>query len=217
MNVLIASLFIAASLQAQVLSETVGEVGGEVFTSRQSRLSGLLEKVLDGARDSGPAMDSKSDRFRDEVSSLLLEVAVSKESETFSLGQVSDPEVATEVSKLRRATQARADWRRFDYTEAELTAAVRRKLTARHLIRFRSESMKAVISDAEAQKYFEKNRSRFGNLPFENFQEQIKRVLSQQQLDERLRAWFEILRRKFQVRDYFQRPSLEGSAEPARS
>ena len=50
------------------------------------------------------------------------------------------------------------------------------------------------VTDAEAQQYFEDNRLKFGDLPGENFKENIKVFLTREQVNQRLGAWFEVLR-----------------------
>lgn len=190
-------IFLAqAAGAATVVSETIGSVGSEVFTSRQASLSGLMDRLLAGAKDSGPSSDPKKER-----AALLLEAAVARESESFSVISADSDEVSQLAAKTRQHLQSRADWRKLEYSETEIKDLAFRKMSARSLIKLKSESMKSSISDLEAQKYFDENRSKFGTMPFSSFREQIKRVLAQQQLDERLRSWFEIVRRKYQVRD----------------
>ncbi|MNY60610.1 hypothetical protein D3C86_1971860 [compost metagenome] len=61
--------------------------------------------------------------------------------------------------------------------------------------------MVGIITDQEAQAYYDKNRIKFGSMPFSNFKENIKTFLAQQQLEERLRSWFEVIKRKYKVRN----------------
>lgn len=195
---LILSLFVWGwtGFAATVVSETIGSVGTEIFTSRQAALSGVMDRLLAGAKDPGPSPDSKKER-----AALLLEAAVAKEAESFSVIGADSDEVSQLAAKTRQHLQSRADWRKLEYSEKEIRDLAFRKTSARSLIKLKSESMKSSISDLEAQKYFEENRAKFGSMPFSSFRDQIKRVLAQQQLDERLRSWFEIVRRKYQVRD----------------
>ncbi|NJL24445.1 MAG: hypothetical protein HC902_04280 [Calothrix sp. SM1_5_4] len=53
----------------------------------------------------------------------------------------------------------------------------------------------------EAQKYFDENRLKFGNLPFEKLKENIKAYLSKNHVDRRLKDWFDVLLSKYQVKN----------------
>ncbi|HRO66998.1 MAG TPA: hypothetical protein PL182_05490, partial [Pseudobdellovibrionaceae bacterium] len=97
---------------ATVVSETVGSVGNEVFTSRQASLSGLMDRLLAGAKDMGPSPDSQKER-----AALLLEAAVALESESFSVIGADSDEVSRLAAKTRQHIQGRSDWRKLDYSD----------------------------------------------------------------------------------------------------
>ena len=185
-----------------LLSQTVGMVAGDVFTSREAALSGLLERLwVAPAKDPGAPTPADSEAGRREQSAMLLEEAVSRESAAFSVGTASSGEIEKLSEKAQKTLSADGNWKRLDFTPEELKRAVTRKLNAKSMIRIKSESMRGPIPDSDAAAYFEKNRIKFGNLPFSAFKENIKTLLQEQQLEERLRSWFEILRRKYKVRD----------------
>lgn len=199
-----------ASLGAP-LSKTVGAVTDQTFTSREVYAAATMERVLTGAKDPFPAGMGKGDIDRLNLSTLLLESAVSREAENFSLNKVSDEDVSEHLQKVEKVVASRAEWKKLEMTNTELRRLMKQKLAARAFIRLKTESMTGIISDAEAQAYFEKNRGKFGTLPFSAFKENIKSFLAQQQLEDRLRSWFEILRRKYKVREF-----RHASTAPAR-
>ena len=86
-------------------------------------------------------------------------------------------------------------------TGVELRAQIKRKLQAKKFINFKADSSVVPVTDEEAERYFKENRSKFGAMPFENFKENIKTFLARQQVDRRLRDWFEVLRNKYKVRN----------------
>lgn len=184
-----------------VFSRTIGSVGESVFTSREAALSGLLDRLLAKDKDpNGPsAIDTPAGKR--EQSELLLEEAVAREAASFGVAAPSAEDLTELVQKIEKHILGRADWKKLGYDAKEIHAIAERKLTAKNLIRIRSESMKGRISDAEAQAYFEKNRVKFGTLPFASFKANIKTFLAQEQLEDRLRSWFDILRRKYNVRE----------------
>lgn len=184
-----------------VLSRTIGSVDETVFTSREAALSALMERLTGSGKDPGSPPPPDSEAGRREQAALLLEEAISREATVFGVGLANDAEIEGLAARATRAIGGRADWRRLVFSPAEIRAAAVRKLNAKELIRIRSDALKGVVSDADAQAYFEKNRMKFGSLPFSTFKENIKTFLGQQRLEDKLRAWFEILRRKHKVRE----------------
>ena len=67
-------------------------------------------------------------------------------------------------------------------------------------IQFKTDSSLVPVTDEEAKAYFEKNKGRFGNLPFERFKVNIKRFLIRRQVDSRLKDWFDVLQRKYKIK-----------------
>lgn len=192
--------FLFAVAQAAVLSQTVGSVGDQILTSRQVALSGLMDRVLAGEKDSGPVgLSTKAGEK--EKATLLLEIAVAQESAQFSLNDAKAGDVDS-LSEKTRKVLADAAWKKLEFSEKEVKALAAQKLAGKALIQLKTETMRGVISDTEAQTYFEKNRQKFGTLPFSSFKENIKGFLAQQQMQDRLRSWFEIVRRKHKVREF---------------
>lgn len=191
----------AATKPRPVFSRTIGQVGESVFTSREAALSGVIDRVMTNEKDPGGPTAADSQAGKREQSQLLLEEAVSREAASFAVAAPTQEEIAELVQKTEKHIAGRADWKKLGFGAKEIHAMVERKLGAKNLIRIRSESMKGSISDSEAQTYFEKNRVKFGSLPFASFKDNIKKFLAQQQLEDRLRSWFEILRRKYNVRE----------------
>lgn len=144
-------------------------------------------------------MDSMA--FKKEVSATLLETTVFMESKNFKLAQVK----ASEVNKayqdaMKRLTRVPA-WKALEVQAPEVREAIKRKLRAKKFIRFKADSSVVPVTNSEAREYFDKNRLKFGDLPFENFKENIKAYLSRQQVEQRLRDWFEVLQNKYNVKN----------------
>lgn len=196
-----ASVALAAPV---VISETVGQVSGEVLTSREVQISVVLNHILFPSKDSKPGLVEihlKDPNLNNEVTALLLEHVVALEAENFSVAQVSEADLQQNLRKVEKAVEGKPYWQALEVGQDELKRFVLQKLTTKAFIQFKTNSMAGTISDAEALAYFEKNRIKFGDLPFENFKDNIKTFLSQQQLEERSRAWFEIIKRKYKVRN----------------
>ncbi|HEY8272796.1 MAG TPA: hypothetical protein VIG33_18025 [Pseudobdellovibrionaceae bacterium] len=189
-----------------VISQSVGRVGERIVTSREVQISAVLTRALFPIKEAKPSVNLYEvhlgdSAFMGEVTALLLEVVVDKEAESFSVAKVSEEELQQSLRKIEKVVEGKTYWESLEVSPAELKRFVLQKLTAKAFIQFKTNSMVGVVSDAEALAYYEKNRLKFGDLPFSSFKENIKTFLAQQQLEERSRTWFEIIKRKYKVRN----------------
>jgi glutaredoxin-related protein len=202
-GLLVAVMAVTARAAPVVVSRSVGQVGDRVVTSREVQISAAMDRVLFPQKEKNPSGELKlgDPAMRDEVTAVLLEVVVHREAENFSVARVSDEQIAESVRKVERGLDSKAYWQDLEVSATELKRFVTQKLTAKAFIQFKTNSMVGVISDSEALAYYEKNRLKFGEVPFAGFKENIKTYLAQQQLEDRTRAWFEIIKRKYKVRN----------------
>ena len=186
-----------------VVSQSVGQVGDRVVTSREVQISAAIDRVLFPQKEKAVSAEIKlgDPAMLNEVTAVLLEVVVFREAESFSVARVTDEQVLESVRKVEKSLEGKPYWQSLEVSNAELKKFVAQKLAAKAFIQFKTNSMVGVISDSEALAYYEKNRLKFGELPFASFKENIKTFLAQQQLEERTRAWFEIIKRKYKVRN----------------
>jgi len=201
-----------------VVSQSVGRVGDRVITSREVQISAVLDRILfptKEAKSLGGLYEVRLGQaaMMNEVTALLLEVVVDREAESFSVAKISDDQVREAQRKVEKVVESKAYWQSLEVGATELKRFVVQKLTAKAFIQFKTNSMAGIISDAEALAYYEKNRLRFGDVPFSSFKDNIKTFLAQQQLEERTRAWFEIIKRKYKVRNILAE-NLNNKMEP---
>lgn len=192
-----AAVTMAVPAHAAVINESVGRAGETILTSREVKLSAFVDKSL--------ILKSKSPKassLTQDTTALLLEVVVAKEAENFSLGQVSDSDVEKSWNDLKKASGFSALQKELTVSELEFKSAIRRKLNAQSFIEFKTNSLTSTVTDEEAKLYFDANPNRFKGAQFEGLKENIKNYLSQQQLNERLKSWFELLKRKYKVQNY---------------
>ncbi len=191
---------------ATVVTRTVGQVADHVVTSREVQITAVIEGLLfPPAKKEGSKLVEvrlSDDDFNKKLTSTLLETVVAMEAENFSVGALTESEVNAAVSAVEKAVSGKAYWNELEVSGKELKKLVRRKLEAKSFLKFKSTSMSGIISDQEAQAYYEKNRAKFGSLPFASLKVNIKTFLAQQQLEERLRSWFEVIKRKYKVRHF---------------
>lgn len=200
--------FISFQLNAapQVVSQSVGMVGDKIVTSREVQVSAILEKVIEKAKsDYVPTEMKISDpKFAVELNALLLETVIAQEAASFNVGQVSANEEKAMLERVEKTLKGKSSWDALEVGSLELKRMLSQKLLAKSFLKYKTESMAGIITDQEAQAYYDKNRVKFGSMPFASFRENIKSFLSQQQLQERLRAWFEVIKRKYKVRNLLQ-------------
>lgn len=184
-----------------MVSKIVGTAADQAVTSREVQIVNFLEKAL--ASDKNLAMVTPDDpRFNVEVGQVLLEIVVQTDSNLFEFDQVSDQEFKEALEAVQKNIAQSKEWKALQVSSTELERFLKRKLVAKRFIRVKSDSMKGFITDSEAKDYFDKNRLKFGQVPFAQFKENIKTFLSQQQLEERLKVWFEIIKKKYKVKNY---------------
>ncbi len=191
----------------QVVTSAVGQVGNEVVTSREVQVSYALDQALlapgtlkKNADRSNWIIVPGTEAFRAHLSQVLLELLIKLEAESFSVAQVSSDDIKADIANSKESFKDWAEWKKWDVTELELERLIFRRKMAKNFLKFKTESSGVVVSDAEVKAYYEKNRVKFGSAPFEQFKEGIRDVLSQQQLEEKLKDWFEVLKRKYRVR-----------------
>ncbi len=193
--------------KGDVVSEVVAQAGAHVVTTREVRISYILDQALANqvkktteADRKAWVLDQKSDAFSKAMAQVLLELVVQLEAENFSIGQVSQEDLQNYDKHLHEQVKGWEPWKELEASQLEVQQMIMRKLRAKNFLKFKTESSGVQISDEEAKKYFEKNRAnKFGNAPFSQFKDAIKEALAQEQLQDKLKDWFEILKRKYRV------------------
>jgi hypothetical protein len=201
---LILSLFSLVQLTfAEIKSTGVGLVNGEPLTSREVQIRNFLEEVLYLKENKSKLkllpLDSKA--FAKVVQDTLLEEAISLEAQNFNVVQIPAEELKGLEKQASTVLKTVPAWKELQVSQKELESAVRRKAHAKKFVLFRAQSSILPVTDAEALKYFNENRLKFGDLPYENFKENIKGYLSRTQVERRLKDWYDVLLNKYQVKN----------------
>ncbi len=190
----------------QTVSRGVGQVANQVVTSREVVIVNFIEQALlnNGNKKnidkSVWMIQLDSPDFQKQLSQWMIQILVKLEAETFSVAQVSAEELKAEINLVKESLKDWHQWKALDVTDVEIEQILLIRKSAKNFLKFKTESAGVVISDIEAKNYYEKNKVKFGGAPFAQFKDGIKEVLSQQQLEEKLKDWFEILKRKYRVR-----------------
>jgi hypothetical protein len=201
----------AANNPTQVVSQAVGQADTHVVTSREVQISWILDKAMQvpAVKKGGIApIPNRSDwvlktdgvEFQRHLSQVLLELVVSMEAENFSIGQVPASEVQSAMAHVKDMVAGWAPWKNLEVSSGEFEQMMTRKLKARNFLKFKTDTSGVRVTEHDIKNYYDKNRLKFGNTPLAQVKPQIKDFLSQELLQERLKDWFEILKRKYRVK-----------------
>ena len=191
-----------------VVSETMGQVGEYVVTSREVRISRMIEGVLYPTAKKGEITvqeltGSVADAsFQSALTGILLENVVAFEAVAFNLGDAAEEDVKEALQKVEGSASYKSAVGRLDIEPEELKRFIKRKIVAKNFLKFKTNSMVGLITDGEVKAYYDGNRSKFSGDSFAAYKENIRTYLMQQQLEERLRSWFEVIQRKYKVRNF---------------
>jgi hypothetical protein len=186
------------------MSMTVGRLDDRILTSREVQIQILLEKFLFEniklAELRTDPLDSKA--FFNSINDSILEGVLTIEAKNFDVVQADDNELLKMQAKVSNGLTATSVWKKLEPTVSEWHGVLEHKIKAKHFVAFRRESSQLPVTDVEAKRYFEENRIKFGNLPFDNFRENIKSYLTRSQVDRRLKDWYEILKTKYRAKNF---------------
>lgn len=190
---------------SQLVSQSVGTVADQVITSREVQMSIMVSRLLKDRR----ALEFKdedlqpgSSLFSKAVSQVLLDQVFFNEGEGFSFSDLSGDDIKKERQTIQSLSK-NVLWQKINPSAAEIDRVLMRKLKASAFFRFKAETFRGTVSDQEVRAYFDSNKSKFGSGNFDLFKDNIRMFLVQQQTQERMRAWFELIKRKHRVRNFF--------------
>jgi len=209
---MIAILLMSISLPAlgSLVSKTVVTLGDDVITTRQILIEQWVHFALSEAADKSVSPPAEV-VTESQINVFVVDWIVEKEALNLNVSLPKDLDVEKKLENVEAQLKKRSEWVSLSASSAELREAVRRQMISKDFLKFKMESLTSAVSDQEAQVYFEKNRSKFSGQSFSVFKENIKVFLVQQQLQDRLKAWFDALKRKYKVRNL--QTSLEKDRE----
>lgn len=200
------SAFSAIGVPDRVVSKIVGELGTTKYflTSREVQINNFLGELLsqmNGSKKAVKVLSIQDKDFPNQTSDVLLEWAIYKEALDFE-SNLKSIDLQKELKYVLDNSKQVPGWTALEVSSEELKQILERKILVRRFMQLKSDSSKIPVSDAEAEIYFLKNKSKFGNLPFESFRDNIKSFLQNSQTDQRLKNWYEVLNRKYKVRNF---------------
>lgn len=217
----------AAPLESgRLVLRAVGQVGEQVISSRDVILASVVEEWLYAIQDRPSEtlrrkekeawfLSVESPKFQSQLSRVLIDVMINLEAENFNVAEVSPAELQRLSTRFMIDVATLEFWKRWTPTPSEAQLLLRRKLRAKAFLDFKSEGSRDMISDEEARRYYDSNKAKFGNFPFDQFKNSIKDALTRERVEARLRDWFEGLKKKYKVRILSPPAAAEAAAVPA--
>ena len=146
--------------------------------------------------------DPQGKQFFNEVNSVLLEWIVGYEAEQFSITSVTEENLKSSKTSLEKKLTALPPWRQLRASNSEIEKSLKRKLMAKQFIRFKVDSSYVPVTDVEVEEFFRKNQNQFAGASLTQKKEEIKSLLGRQKVEQRLQEWFEVLQKKYKVRNF---------------
>lgn len=167
-------------------------------------MDAAMEKVLyAGSKPDAVHFDTiDSKAFFAQTNDAILERSLANEAKNFDVVKINPSELHDLEARFAKMQNAIPGWKSIDATTAEWKALLERKLKAKMFIKFRKDSSELPVTDTEAKRYFEENHLKYGNLPFENFKDNIKSFLARSQVDRRLKDWYEVIKSKYNAKNF---------------
>jgi hypothetical protein len=135
---------------------------------------------------------------------------VFNEAKSFGVAQVNDTEIdqsfRSAKEKLQKTPSIKSQMTALGVGDSSLKEMITRKLRANRFVKYKSNSSFVQVTDEEARDYFNKNRMKFGTMDFAQFRSSIRTFLSKRNAEERLKEWFDVLRRKYHVQNSIAGP-----------
>lgn len=178
------------------VSSTAGLYQDKVVTTREAEIAHQIDLILNPKAKPNKPLQEK-------VSDLLLQKIVYLETENFSL-QAPQSEFNQKRIKVIDDLKKQKSWQSLDVQTKEFESSLKERIFAQEFIRFKSDSFQAVVTEDQVRNYFANHKDQFSGLNLDPFKENIRTFLAQQGRDDKMREWFESLRKKYKVKNLLQ-------------
>lgn len=185
-----------------VINGTAATVGKELVTVQDARFYRALQRFREG--EAAPLKPEEGEDFRRTVQKIVLEEMVFAEMKNLS----TDVGSKTEAEKLIRAQRSKGRdkeslWKeilkRFGKTEAMAVERLYRSLQVERFIQKKVETLTPIVTEAEAERYFKQNQSRFYGSSYDRLKPNIILLLKKERMQKGLEEWVRFLKEKYGV------------------
>jgi peptidyl-prolyl cis-trans isomerase SurA len=187
---------LAAMGHAELVDRVVAAVNNEVITLSELRQSVAFNAAL-GGKGSGRRLEAET------LQGIINRRLLLQEAYRLKIGEVSEPEIAAEVGRLRQQLGTETAFREFlartDLTEAQLAKLLGERLLVARFVEKKIGLFSRVNRD-EAQAYFNQRPGEFKDKRFAEAQKQVMAYLSEQKVSQQLDQYVEELRSRTFIR-----------------
>lgn len=76
---------------------------------------------------------------------------------------------------------------------------MKQKISSQKFIEFKSKASYVPVTEAEAFNYYNNNKDKYDGKEYKSIKEGLKKSLAKLQAEQRLEAWYDILKKKYDV------------------
>ncbi len=189
----------------ELITEVVGRTSFSVLTSRQVQINTAIEYLLFEEPKSlrkNLKLNVKSKDFKSQVHRAFMEMVIYQEAKTSGIVSIPQRDVVQAYNQVKvklNVGQRLRQWTQMQPSSQEMRRIIEQKLLSKRFIKFKQRASEMPITDAEALRYFQENRSRFKSSSFISVKDKIKSDLGKEQIEKRLNDWFAFLFKKYKV------------------
>lgn len=192
----------AAETKPTLLNGTAATVGKQLVTVLDARFYRALTRFCDGDKD--VFKSEEGEELRRTVQKIVLEEMVVVEMKSFSFEGGSKSEAESQIRLQRQKSREREGvWRdllsRFGKSESAAVERRHKSLQVERFIQKKVETLTPIVTEAEAERYFKQNESRFFGNNFERLKPSIILLLKKERMQKGLEEWVRFLKDKYGV------------------
>lgn len=186
-----------------VVNGTAAIVGKQLITIQDARFFRSLQRFRDS--ESELFRWEEGDELRRTVQKVVLEEMVSAELKSFQFDVSALNGSAEKLIRERRQKSAAKDkqWKEllklFGKSEGGAIDRLQKSLQVEAFIQKKVETLTPIVTEAEAQRYFQQNQSRFLGNTYEQLKPNIILLLKKEGMQKGLEEWVKFLKDKYAV------------------
>jgi len=190
-----------------LLNGTAATVGNRLVTIQDARFYRALQRFREGEAD--PFKVEQGEELRRTVQKLVLDEMVFAEMKSFQFEAGNRAEAEKLVQAERGKSKAReSQWKellsRFGKTEVIAVDRLHKTLQVDRFLQKKVETLTPIVTEAEAERYFQQNQTRFYGNTFERLKPSIILLLKKERMQKGLEEWVKFLKEKYGVNNLLE-------------
>jgi len=187
-------LLLNPSWGSPTLIATIAQVRNHVITSRELAIHQELDKVLGTRSDKAKAGQP--------LELLIREWLLFYEAKIFYNNSVPSSEIESELKKAVSGLKIKNSWQKLAISQEEVREKIMRRLEADRLFLFKKKASVLPIPLSELEAEYTQNKVQYGGASFGEVREKIRKLKAEENLNQRLEQWFQVLEKKYSVQRF---------------